>query len=47
MIRVHYDRSNRNIEAGVPFTFNQELTRFTGEFTDPKGRLHKITGTRE
>jgi serine/threonine protein kinase/formylglycine-generating enzyme required for sulfatase activity len=46
-IRVHYDRKNHNKETGVLFTFNPELTKFTGEFTDDKRKLHKITGTRQ
>ena len=46
-IRVHYDRNNQDKETGVLFTFNQELTEFTGEFTDPKGKVHKITGSRQ
>jgi len=44
-VRVHYDRGNHNKETGIPFIFNPELTRFTGEFTDPNKRLHKITGS--
>ena len=48
-MRVHYDRNttDKDIETGILFTFNQELTIFTAEFTDPKGKVHKITGTRQ
>ena len=46
-IRVHYDRKNRDQDTGVLFTFNPELTRFTGEFTEANGRQDIITGTRK
>jgi hypothetical protein len=47
MIRVHYDRSRDDKDAGIPFTFNEDLTKFAAEFTDPRGRVHKIDGTRQ
>jgi hypothetical protein len=46
-IRVHYDPMNHDKDSGVLFTFNRPLTQFIGEFTDPKGKVHKITGTRQ
>jgi serine/threonine protein kinase len=46
-MRVHYDRKQTNKDTGILFTFNEELTKFTAEFTDPNGRVHKITGTRQ
>ncbi len=46
-MRVSYDRNNSDWASGVSYTFNDDLTRFTGEFTDEKGRLHHVTGTRE
>jgi hypothetical protein len=45
-MRVHYDRKNNNKETGVLFSFNEDFTKFTGEFTDPDGRVHSVTGTR-
>ncbi|MFL5245176.1 MAG: hypothetical protein ACJ8FY_23990 [Gemmataceae bacterium] len=46
-IRIHYDRNNHDKDSGIPFTFNEELTEFAGEFTDQRGRVHKVTGTRQ
>lgn len=46
-VRVHYDRNRDDKENGILFTFNEDLTEFSAEFTDPGGRVHKITGTRQ
>ena len=46
-MRVQYDRNNYDWASGVKYTFNDDLTRFSGEFTDERGRLHHVTGTRK
>jgi hypothetical protein len=45
-MRVQYDKDSHNWRGGVKFTFNDALTEFTGEFTDEKGKVHRVTGTR-
>ncbi|HEY3787499.1 MAG TPA: serine/threonine-protein kinase [Urbifossiella sp.] len=46
-MRIHYDRNKHDKQTGILFTFNQNLTKFTGEFTDPNGKIHKVIGTRQ
>lgn len=46
-IRIQYDRNNKNPDTGLLFTFNKDLTEFTGEYKDPRGKTHIITGTRQ
>lgn len=46
-MRIHYDRRRRDADAGVLFTFNDDLTQFRGEWTDPNGKVHKVVGTRK
>lgn len=46
-IRIHYDKNNKNSETGIPFTFNEDLTRFTAQYKDPGGKTHVIVGTRQ
>ena len=46
-MRIHYDRSQNDAWTGIPFYFNEDLTTFRGEWNDPGGRTHIVTGTRQ
>ena len=46
-MRIHYDRAANDSATGIPFTFNEDLTSFTGQWNDPGGRTHVVTGTRQ
>ena len=46
-MRIHYDRSQDDCWTGIPFYFNEDLTTFRGEWNDPGGRTHIVTGTRQ
>ena len=45
-MRVHFDHNNHDIDTGILFSFNDDLSEFTAEFTDERGRFHRIAGTR-
>ena len=46
-ISVHYDKKRQDVETGIIYTFNENLTEFGGEFTDPKNRIHRIKGKQQ
>ena len=46
-MRIHYDRSQNDCWTGIPFYFNEDLTSFQGQWNDPGGRTHIVTGTRQ
>jgi WD40 repeat protein len=45
-IRVHYNKKENNPETGIKLEFSENLESFSGEFTDSKGKVHVIKGTR-
>ena len=46
-IRVSFGPKTPDPSSAVVFTFAKHLRSFEGEFTDPEGRVHKLTGTRQ
>jgi serine/threonine protein kinase len=46
-IVISFNREAQSPEGGIRFSFNDELTAFTGEFTERNGRHHIIKGTRK
>lgn len=46
-IRVHYDPKNKDRQSGIVLKFNADATKFSGSFTDGRGKLHRIEGTRQ
>lgn len=45
-IRIHYDQKNKNPKTGIPMYFNDDCTRFFGEFKEGN-KFHQITGIRK
>ena len=45
-LHVQYWENGYDPDKGVVFEFNDALDRFTCRFSDPDGRVHRITGTR-
>lgn len=46
-IRVHYDKNNNDKDTGIEFAFTADLSSFKGEFSDPNGRKHFISGFKD
>jgi predicted Ser/Thr protein kinase len=46
-MRIHFDRAANDSATGIPFTFNEDFTTFTGQWDDPGGRTHVVIGTRQ